>query len=47
MSACRPLAERAGVAIENHAALDCAVKMDRERLSHVFQNLLENAIHHA
>ncbi len=47
VGACLPLAERAGVTIENHAVLDCAVKTDRERLSQVFQNLLENAIHHA
>lgn len=46
--ACAPLAARAGVEIVLDASSDLpALKLDRNRIVQVFQNLLENAIQHS
>jgi len=48
MQACRALAERAGVEMSRRvdASVD-TVMLDSDRMIQVFQNLLENAIHHS
>jgi len=45
---CAPLAEKGGVSITSALAPGLpAVRMDRRRLTQVFQNLLDNAVRHA
>lgn len=47
VSACAPLAEKANVTIDVRAGHNAPkVLMERKRLAQVFQNLVENAIHH-
>lgn len=46
--ACAPLAERLRVRVTSRVGVDiAAVRMDRARLTQVFQNLLENALQHS
>jgi signal transduction histidine kinase len=46
--ACGPLAQQAGVQITPHLQVGAApVMMDNTRVAQVFENLLENAIHHS
>jgi signal transduction histidine kinase len=48
IEACRTLADEAGVAISPRVAPDLnTIRLDATRIVQVFQNLLENAIHHS
>jgi signal transduction histidine kinase len=48
MEACRALADEAGVAISPRVAPDLdPIRLDSTRMVQVFQNLLENAVHHS
>jgi signal transduction histidine kinase len=45
---CQPQAQRANVKVTTNGPIGCTpVRMDRDRLLRVFQNLLENAIQHS
>jgi signal transduction histidine kinase len=48
MLACRALADQAGIAMSHRVAEDVdTITLDSARMVQVFQNLLENAIHHS
>ena len=48
LEACAPLAQQAGVEIVSRMGTDLpALRLDKARLSQVFQNLLQNAIQHS
>jgi signal transduction histidine kinase len=48
IDACRPLAERAGVLMDNHLGEPLPeLRMDRARLVQLFENIIENAVQHS